>query len=319
MHLKRLQGLNLHMLPGDTLSLEELPPRALALDGIVKGPQQADQDRWSLDHHDNCLRLVTQATCEQVRTALCLGGAAWAAGRPIYVNDIDGDTILSVWLLSNPERANDSSVRTLVRAVGAMDAHGPASSFLLSEEENTVAAAYYRQAIKCVSDLRGKVREVFEEWPALLEKCFEGIEALLRGEISADVAPPVEVEVLHAAVVNGHKVAMATTSGWGFPALYARGFDAAILVQPAAGGTHTYTIAKRSDLVNVPVKDTLTNLASKEAGWGGGSSIGGSPRLEGGRSSSLTATEVWEAFVPTSAEQFLTDMEANENLQFHKG
>ena len=293
-----MESYTLHLLPGDTLLLEELPARAIALDGCVQSPQQGSEDRWSLDHHDGCLRLVTQATCEQVRTALCLGGSAWAKDRDVFVNDLDGDTVLSLWLLSNPARANEPNVRALVRAVGAIDAHGPAGAFLLSDEENAMATLYFRGAISPVSDLRGKVREEFSRWEALIASCFEGIESLLERE-SFEVPPPpaVAVEVTDVAHFYGHKVGMATSEGWAFSTLYERGFDAAIVYTDAANGTRTFTIAKRSDLVNVNVKAALTRLSSEEEGWGGGSSIGGSPRKAEGESSSLSPARVWELFL----------------------
>jgi hypothetical protein len=292
---------SIKLIPGDYGSITDLMERGVSLDGFVQGPQQGPGDRWSFDHHDHCIRLVTLSTCEQVRNVLCLGGAGWLNDRVVYVNDLDGDTVMSLWLMDNAHKANEDRVRSLVRAVGAIDAHGPAGALLLSKEENSMASLFFRAAIKPVTDLRGKVREVFGQWPELLEQCFQGITSLIEGTVTLGTTPPVVLDYYRLAVtINGHKFAIATCEGFGFSALYEDGYDGGILFQDAADGTRTYTVAKRSDLVNLAIGPVsrpgslLAALAALEPGWGGGSSIGGSPRLEGGKSSSLTPDQVWE-------------------------
>jgi hypothetical protein len=286
---------------GDVANIEALPPDSIALDGYVQGPIAGDQqDRWSLDHHDGCVRLYTLATCEQVRAHICLGGPAWFKGREVFLNDLDGDTLLSLWLIENPDRANEKTVRTLVRAVGAVDAHGPAGNLLLSSGEAELANQFFWHAIKPVTALRGKVREVFSDWPRLVEECLAGITALIDGTLGVASQSNLErLDISTEVLIRGHKFALGTSEGFGFMELYARGYDGGILYKDAAHGTRTYTLAKRSDLVNIPVgpvsdpNSMLGRLAAAEPGWGGGSTIGGSPRGEAGRSSNLKPDEVW--------------------------
>jgi hypothetical protein len=110
---------------GLTVPFEQLPARGIALDGYVQGPAvDVEGERFSFDHHDGCVRLFTRATCAQVMDALLLGFDP--SGYGIFVNDVDGDTALAVWLLRNPQRASEPQVRLLVETVGAVDAHGPA-------------------------------------------------------------------------------------------------------------------------------------------------------------------------------------------------
>lgn len=286
----------LKVLPGDTLELSSLPPNGVALDGCVRGPAISADDKWSFDHHDNCIRMITLSTCEQVRAALCLGGPSWFDGREVYVNDLDGDTLLSLWLIANPKQANAPGVRDLVRAVGTVDAHGPSGSLMLSDSEQTLADLFYRSAIKSVTDLRGAVRQKFDAWPDMIGDCLMRITLLLQGLLTPlDVPeePPLSVER-----AMGNKL-LATCDGFGFSQAYALGYEVVVLHKPAADGSTTYTIAKRSDLVAWPVgpssdpNSILGRLNAIEPGWGGGSSIGGSPRLPEGVSSRLTPDQVW--------------------------
>ncbi len=118
------------VVPGRTVDLHELPPYSIALDGVVQGPVlDLRGRRLSFDHHGNCIRLVTTATCRQVADALLLG--LDPRRYTAYVNDVDGDTALAVALLANPDWLAATSpfrgqVRRLVEAVASRDAHGPA-------------------------------------------------------------------------------------------------------------------------------------------------------------------------------------------------
>jgi len=305
-HILKFGTVTLHLLPGTTLGLHDLPKRGVALDGCIQGPHSTALDQWSLDHHDGCMRMITAATCEQVRTVLCLGGHSWFNDRDVYVNDLDGDTLLSLWLIIYATRggSNNHEVRSLVRAVGAVDAHGPAGSLLLGDIENRTATRFYQQAIRPVTQLHGRVREAFDQWPALLEQCLLGIDRLFDHsyDVGEEVRPEPVIAKVFGSIVNGHKVLMGTCDGFGFARAYQEGYDAAVLFTPAADGSTTYTVAKRSDLVNVPVgpasdpQSVLGRLAALEPGWGGGSSIGGSPRLPEGVSSRLSPEQVWNVF-----------------------
>ena len=59
---------------GTTVKFKDLPDNSIALDGYVQGPAiDAGRRRFSFDHHSECIRMVTAATCEQVWTALKAG------------------------------------------------------------------------------------------------------------------------------------------------------------------------------------------------------------------------------------------------------
>ena len=93
---------------------------------------------------------------------------------------------------------------------------------------------------------------------------------------------------------------MVESEGFVFRDLYRDGITRAVTCRPLEDGSWQYTIARKSDLVaGFPVGPTSTPgsilhaLAEREPGWGGGSSIGGSPRNEDGSSSRLSPDEVF--------------------------
>ncbi|MCM3923819.1 hypothetical protein ND748_19365 [Frankia sp. AiPs1] len=128
--LVRIGAVEVRVAPGLTLDFAQLPDRSIALDGVVQGPAvDTDRHRFSFDHHGDCLRLVTAATCQQVADAILLG--LEPARHTAYVNDLDADTALSVALLAHPHwlaghTSTSVAVRRLVASVAGRDAHGPA-------------------------------------------------------------------------------------------------------------------------------------------------------------------------------------------------
>lgn len=278
---------------GHVWTFDELAPCTIALDGAVNGPAfDAERRRFSFDHHDGCIRLVTTATCQQVFDALLLG--LDPSDCTVLINAVDGDTVLSVWLLRHHvrwrEAAAVASVRPLVGCVGAGDAHGPAYPIALPA---------------LVEHFRGHVLEPIRG-PRLLPGCDTAARVLLgvclerletwwhvglrpAATRALEMVPPRVVDhgtwvfVAARPPIEGRRVA---TAGW----VYAQGWDRAVLYLRLTNGCHQYTLARRSDLVaGFPLDRLYAALNIAEAGahgrtldenekWGGGSSIGGSPR-----------------------------------------
>jgi len=299
--IMKVNGLNIRTINGGALEMDDLFPNSIALDGAVQGPVMGDEKgRWSFDHHAGCSRLITEATCQQVFAALCLG--LDTTNRQIYINDIDGDTLVSLWLLRHPDRVQERCVRDLVRAVGVIDAYGPAGNQILTHEDQDIASAFFTR-------LRGvlprDVQAEYDSWPSFIEKGFEVIESVLSDIIEdtlprADGEPP-GIEMIHHGDRRGVQACIARSDGFGaFAPLYDAGHRVVVLVSDAADGSYRYTVGKVSDLVAYPLgpgnakESLLGRLNAREPGWGGGSSIGGSPRLEGGVSSRLTPEEIWK-------------------------
>ncbi|WP_131771103.1 hypothetical protein, partial [Candidatus Protofrankia californiensis] len=282
--------------PGRVVDLDELPTYSIALDGMVQGPRlDLEGRRLSFDHHGNCTRLVTSATCRQVLDALLLG--LDPVPYTVYVNDIDGDTALAVALLAHPEwvapgSAHAPRTRALVETVGARDAHGPAypvaDPALLAEFAASVPLPH---------------RLVSTHDPArILASCVSAIaEMIIRiPEASQEQAVPARRRATFTITHTGTGWVMATNDGDGFEPIYAAGHTRAVLWRRLPDASIAYTVGRRSDLVDrFPVgppsepRTILAALGAREPGWGGGTSVGGAPRHPDGSRSALTPDEVF--------------------------
>lgn len=288
--------LNIVVERGYTRTLSQMPKKSIALDGFVQGPEiDLDNERISFDHHDKVIRTFTRATCQQVMDAILLGFDP--EGYTVYINDVDGDTVLACWLLQNPRLAVRTYIRGLVEAVGAVDAHGPAYPLI---EGDMLAEIFYHGVMTPVSDAHKNKTYSTCDLEALLLICMQRLDDMVDGETfgvdEADNPLPVHYSISH----EGKGWAMVYSDGAVFSTLYEDGINAAIAYSLGFDGTWGYTVAKKSEFVNFPVgpvskPGTILHMLSKvEPGWGGGSSIGGAPRHPDGKRSSLPPTRVFE-------------------------
>lgn len=271
---------------GKVWNFDELPPNSIALDGAVQGPRlDLDKNVLSFDHHDGCIRLVTSATCRQVLDALLLG--LDPTPYTVYVNDIDGDTVLSVWLLQNPKLAQLKNARDLVEVVSTMDAHGPAYPV----RDRELSKFFYDGVMAPERDARQNRTYGTCDLEALLSLCLTRVSDLILHNY---VEGGVEVRDKRTFTIEhtGKGYVVATSNFFIFDLLYEAGHSAALAYQNMGDKGYAYTIGKKSDLVQFPVKRILNALNEVEPGWGGGSTIGGAPRHPDGSRSRLTPQKV---------------------------
>lgn len=285
---------------GKTVPFEELPDNAVALDGYVQGPAiDVKRRKYSFDHHAGCLRLVTKATCAQVLDAMLLG--LNPENMTIYLNDIDADTVLAVWLLKHPQSITHPRVRDLVEDVGNVDAHGP--SFFPFVRDTDLCQRFFKGAMEPEARARREGRYATMNLYNLLKDCLKRTNKLLfhnkRFPVCQREYKPIRYEITH----RGEGWVMSHCPERMFGALYREGYSRvvsyhAVEVRLPNGQLETsfaYTIAKQSDLItdfNIPA--ILDCLSQIEPGWGGGSSIGGAPRRANGSRSYLKPDEVFE-------------------------
>lgn len=290
---------------GLVVAFQSLTPNTVALDGYVQGPAlDPEGRRFSFDHHAGCLRLVTKATCEQVREAIILGLPV-DDDTSILVNDVDGDTVVACWLLLNPDRVWEQKVESLVAAIGKTDAHGPI--FARHPLHGQITAPW------------GKGAE--PQSLEMLKRFLKTVTDFVDGKIEAK-EPELKEEISKGYGWSARTGWCAIETETGFDGFYRQGFVLGFLYQEAPNDTCMYTVAKASDLVAAklgpgskarPVtsveqfEDTiLGELGRQEQAknpaqslahtWGGGTSIGGSPRNADGTASRLTPEEVLAVF-----------------------
>lgn len=244
--------------PGLVLRFDELPAATVALDGVVLGRHLDPAGyRFSFDHHENP-RFGVLSTCEQVGDALALG---LDPGRleNVLVNDVDRDVAAAVWLLINPERAG--AVRKRVTALGRTDSHGP----------NAPAGAWTPH-LSPFLPAPTETPTTEHLWRAV-----EAVGAWLEGVDGPEVPARRDDDAFAVLCPEGREV----PAPLGSAALYAEGFDAFVLGTPLGPARWKYTYAKRSDFVPYSFQPLLARLNELEPGWGGASTIGGSPREAG--------------------------------------
>ena len=284
---------------GRTVAFDDLPDRAAALDGYCQGPRfDSERRRFSFDHHAGCVRHATLSTCEMVLDAIRVG--LDPSDLTVYINDLDADTVLSVWLLGRPGAADSEAAIRAIRDAGRLDALGPA-------EGGPGLAPALRWALDPMlshQDLRS-----FEttRWRAILEAC------LARLNVWHDAGAPRESQEMPApeALASG-SVVLYDEGSWRlvlgpglrtFVDIYASGCFAGVVAKELAG-TWEYQVGKASEFVagfDVPAllaalraAELAVNPAQDPAySWGGGSTIGGSPRNPDGTGSRLKPDEVY--------------------------
>jgi hypothetical protein len=271
--MSKLNNLSVVFEYGKTTLTEEMAANTVYIDGAVQGPSIDNERRsYSFDHHANCVRAFTLASCQQVAQALELG---WdSRGLEVVVNDLDADTMVSVWLILHPERVREDRVRELVNRVGFVDAHGPAIPGRLPHPLHFALTPRYGQE---------QTEALFQSFLATLDNWFETGE-----EPSAREDRPAPAFGL---TVDGELKDLGNVSG--FQDVYKTCVVGVVLV-PGPESTVGYTVGKVSDFVSYDIKGFLARCNEIEPGWGGGSTIGGAPRLEGGKRSALNRSQVEE-------------------------
>ncbi len=291
---------------GATVSFADLPPCSIALDGYVQGPAiDTATRRFSFDHHDGCIRHATLATCEMTLDALRVG--LDPSDLTVFVNDLDPDTIASAWLLLYPAAASVPGVAVAIHALGRLDALGPSVGVEVPSALRWALGPYFASADA------GQLRQPegwVAVWELVLAECFARLNNwLAAGAPSTSPAMPAseprlaEYEVLFD---GGTWQLLQSPAGLGaFAAAYSRGVRAAVVARELGDGTTEYTVGKASEFVSgFDVPAILAALAAAERevnpaqdparNWGGGTTIGGSPRNADGSGSRLRWSSVVE-------------------------
>ncbi len=285
-------NVSLCMRPGDEPKTweafcAEATPYAIALDGYVAaGPRFDDRGPWlNLNHHEEVDRIATRATCGQVLQCVRLGLLECFRDEQgfranVYVNDCDEDVCASWTVLHNVHLAEHTMNPLLNRFIGLVD------------QLDTSAGAYpFPETLPILQEL---------EWIFQPYRQFRQSGGLDRRDPAAftSIVEDVEHRILRHIVGEGEAVPLDTryqriggNTFWamiseigsqGRTGAFADGIRAYVIVRERSDGRWAYTIGRVSPFVRFPVSDILARLCEIEgARWGGGNTIGGSPRATG--------------------------------------
>lgn len=295
-------NVNLHVEPNTPpMTREEFLQHAgrcsIALDGFVgEGPWYIERgdDAGPLrnfNHHEGVDRSSTRATCGQVLMAIRSGlfQAFRCDGQPhaeVYVNDCDEDVCLSWFLLHNAHISQSPTNPLLNRLVDTVD------------KMDTTAGAY---PLPPDSPVLGEMAWVFNPY-----RRFRNSGGLAKRDAAEfrGVIEDVENRILRHVVGQGKSIPLDTRymrlgggRGWTMVSeigaqartgMFGDGITAFLAVRSQDNTRYDYVLGRQSEYVEFPVPKLLQALNEAEGLtgndlWGGGTTIGGSPRISGSR------------------------------------
>jgi len=254
------------------ITSDDMQPKSIYLDGSCRGFHiRHDIGSVSFDHHTGCVRSITYATCVQVLHAL-LQGFDVNLFEQVVVDDIDADTVVSLWLLLNPHKATDKDVQAFVRQIGYVDAHFT-NGFVMHPLHPEINPF-----------------RTIERTEQLMNECLDKVTRYLNDPEAYEFVPEKERQEF---VSNGYgfkvvegKLIAEHKENVTFSDMYEE-YKLVLMYSPMQKGTR-FTIGKYSEFVMLAdIPTLLSKLARLELldiysnsaptkNWGGSSTIGGS-------------------------------------------
>jgi len=278
-------------------------PYAVALDGYVPEAPWFDATgpNANFNHHEGVNRLATRSTAGQVFLALKMGlmDTFTVGGTPeltVHVNDCDQDVCLAVYLLRHHERVSGKRSEPLLNKL-----------IFLSDMQDTCSGAF---PVDLKSEAMRQLAWIYEPYTTARD---EGtLLAMTAGQMEAvieAVGARIEAYTLgrgqEKSTNTDYTVLNTGSNGWkqvtgegpgARTAMLSDGVKAFVSylgeMHGPMGVTYRYTIGKLSPFVPFPLPLLFGDLNNEEARlrgnrahsgdqWGGGDSIGGSPRESG--------------------------------------
>ena len=288
----------------------KLGERVVLLDGAGQfGPVVDDNAHlYNLDHHDDCLRSFTLATCEQALILVLKGLQLDKGDWTIYANDPDLDTVFAIWVLLNYRRVRVLNTRQrdailpLLRLEGAIDANG----FEIGEHCG-LPRALFEQEKKKLDALHAHELEIKGrgDWGQIdfveyTRDMLLRIDALVFTSADFDDYTSVDEIYGHVELGSDH-VAVMCRDGSGIYEVERRlkkvwGDRLGIIALERE--SHQFTLRRTAGLAGIDLEDAYGKLnlldpmvdgRPPEKRWGGSDDIGGSPRPVG---TGLTPLEI---------------------------
>lgn len=259
---------------------DQMEPKSLYLDGSCRGfALRPEIGSVSFDHHTGCNRSITYATCVQVMHGI-MHGMKVTDFDQIIIDDIDADTVMSVWILLNQKQLDDEKVVSIINQIGLVDAH-----FTVAFDLHPLH--------KMINPKYG-----YERTEELLYECLAIVDSYIADPTQTFptfdwVKPDGEKDECVGFTRAGHPLKSIAS----FEDMYADGFGLVMMTKELPNGSRIYTIGKKSEFemwVDLPAILAKLGKAELQAchdlgtslylgptkNWGGSTTIGGSARYE---------------------------------------
>ncbi len=252
---------------------------AIALDGYVAGGPEWDSrlKLVNFDHHDGVVREATMSSAKQVYFAIKSGFCSWVGPTcDVYVNDIDQDTAMAIWLLQNHHvfegGASVPTVSRILELNDRFDITGGAFPMNLSDSVYGTHCWIFEPYTN--ARRKGAIAKAdAADMTVILDAICKRITSLMMNQ-AGSVMPDVAVNVLH----QGQRLIVLDETEGGIESrhlAFAQNLITGVylsIVAKREDGRFVYTLGKRSRYVDFDMKFAFTELSTADGfryprGW----------------------------------------------------
>lgn len=261
--------------------METLPIKSIALDGIVPGSTiDPFLEKYSFDHHyKNIPRLAQSSTVKQIYDSIMLGwkpptknGYTW-----VYFADVDLDCMLSIFLLTLTKKHIDKRLKEWVEVVNSVDVFGPAYIFNDERSEKIKDFLYYRilrkhkgkSSVSIISSILDNIEYYFKRDSINYTYHNKKTRKLVVLEQCNFIHPQHPMRDINLMAIMSEDPV--------FDYGYKKGADLVVGIRQKSNNTYKYSVAVKNDFIPYSITQLLNTVSEREPGWGGGSTIIGSP------------------------------------------
>jgi len=308
----RAEGVVVEIEPGVVSSWEDFlattAARTIAIDGRVEGPIERDLHKVvvNLNHHERVDRNSTLATCEQALRELRIGlfEKLLVDHNPtakVLANDCDEDVCTTVFILRHPafaRKIENPALNRLVEMEGVMDSTG---GFYPWPEEYEVLPEFF-WVFEPYHRFRaegGLTRKNPEEFMAVIDSVEARIIDHLCGQ-GGTIELDTRYETL---AITGMVSLVRETGRHAKVGMLSDGMQAYVSVRDLPNGRYRYAIGRLSPYIDFDLPGLFAHLNQLEQCpshdcWGGGDTIGGSPRSSESSIPPDQLMEIVKGFIP---------------------
>lgn len=264
---------------GRSMDWEEfctLPGPAIALDGFVSGPSRFTRTHMTFDYHgEDSSRMSTRTTAEQVFLALTGGCPLLQENYTVYVSDVNPGVALSLWMMINwenlPSEISADRLHDLVEIESVLD-----SSHGLHAGVSGGELSHFAWLFDAWVDLQmGRSDEPLDALEAMLARLDASITANVYGHRSLKETYNLIGRVGEVIVIEElHPFARAV--------LVTEGETLFVSTRKGVDGKQTIRFGALNPWACIDMEAVyrqLNTIEGVDLAWGGGSTIGGSPKL----------------------------------------